>query len=99
MYYKVITKDQLIPGKIQFNYDMMQFIGGMTSAKSAGLEVKQKVDLNVFMSKDEKNREPNKENCDEKREKPRGALKLPANGKDRFENPEVYITLFSLTGC
>ena len=58
-----------------------------------------KVELSVYFSLSEKNREPTKENCDKVVESPSGSINLPILGKDKFENEEVYLSLFSITGC
>lgn len=58
-----------------------------------------KVELSVYFSLSEKNREPTKENCDKVVESPSGSINLPILGKDKFENEEVYLSLYSITGC
>ena len=60
---------------------------------------RKKVELTVCFSVHDKNREPSKENCDKVIESPLGAIAMPMIGKDRFENDEVYVSLYSLTGC
>ena len=60
---------------------------------------REKVDLSAYFSVSEKNREPTKENNDKAIESPSGHIMMPILGKDRFENEEVYVSLFSLTGC
>ena len=32
-------------------------------------------------------------------ESPSGTITMPIIGKDRFDNEEVYISLYSMTGC
>ena len=58
-----------------------------------------KVELSVYFSTNDKNKEPQKENCDKSIESPSGTINLPIIGKDRFENEEVYVSLYSITGC
>ena len=58
-----------------------------------------KVELAAYFSINDKNREPTKESCDKVLKNPSGTIMLPLLGKDRFENEEVYLSLFSLTGC
>ena len=53
----------------------------------------------MYFSVSDKNREPTKENNDKAVESPLGAIAMPMIGKDRFENEEVYVSLYSLTGC
>ena len=53
----------------------------------------------MYFSCSDKNREPTKENCDKAVESPSGSIAMPMIGKDRFENEEVYVALYSLTGC
>ena len=62
-------------------------------------KLRSKVELSVFFSTNDKNKEPIKENCDKIIESPSGTITLPIIGKDRFENEEVYLSLFSITGC
>ena len=62
-------------------------------------KLRTKVELTVFFSTNDKNKEPIKENCDKTIEGPSGTIMLPMIGKDRFENEEVYVSLFSITGC
>lgn len=47
----------------------------------------------------DKNKEPTKEKNDKQVDSPLGGITLPMVGKDRFENDEVYVALYSLTGC
>jgi len=47
----------------------------------------------------EKNKEPVKEHNDKALDSPNGTITLPILGKDRFENDEVYVALYSITGC
>ena len=58
-----------------------------------------KVELNVYFSINEKNKEPTKEFHDKHVENPNGSITMPILGKDRFENDEVYVSLHSLIGC
>ena len=68
--------------------------------KRPGPEVQRtKVELNVYFSINEKNKEPTKELHDKHVENPNGSITLPILGKDRFENDEVYVSLHSLIGC
>lgn len=60
---------------------------------------REKVELSAYFSSNDKNREPTKENCDKVMDSPSGTLILPMVGKDRFDNEEVYVSLFSITGC
>ena len=53
----------------------------------------------MYFSVSDKNREPSKENNDKAVESPNGSIAMPMIGKDRFENEEVYVSLYSLTGC
>ena len=62
-------------------------------------KLRTKVELSVYFSTNDKNKEPLKESCDKSIESPSGTINLPIIGKDRFENEEVYVSLFSLTGC
>jgi len=58
-----------------------------------------KVELSVYFSINEKNKEPTKESCDKAVDSPNGAITMPLLGKDRFENEEVWLSLYSITGC
>lgn len=58
-----------------------------------------KVDLSVYFSVNEKNKEPRKENCDKSVVNPNGSITMPLLGKDRFENEEVFFSVYSITGC
>lgn len=60
---------------------------------------KTKVELSAYFSVNDKNKEPTKENFDKVVDSPSGTITMPIMGKDRFENDEVYISLYSLTGC
>ena len=60
---------------------------------------KQKVELQAYFSVSEKNREPTKENCDKAVDSPCGTIAMPMVGKDRFENDDVFVSLYSMTGC
>ena len=53
----------------------------------------------VYFSLSEKNREPTAENCDKVVDSPSGSITLPMIGKDRFENDDVYLSLYSIGGC
>ena len=95
MYFKVVTKDQLAPGKIQFSYAPGTYVRKMRKPDDKAT----RVELSVYFSTDEKNKEPNKENNEKSIESPYGTFLLPIQGKDRFDNPEVYVSFFSITGC
>lgn len=114
MFFKVVTKDMLAPGKINFSYADGQHVRSgrvefVRSSTNKGVEspaspskpklTRKKVELSVYFSVSEKNREPTKENCDKSVDSPVGAITMPMVGKDRFENEEVYVSLYSLTGC
>ena len=114
MFFKVITKDMLAPGKINFTYGEGQYVrsGNAAFLRSGPLREAEsptspqrpkmnrtKVELSVYFSVSDKNREPTKENCDKAVESPSGSIAMPMIGKDRFENEEVYVSLYSLTGC
>ena len=62
-------------------------------------KLRTKVELSVYFSTNDKNKEPLKESCDKSIESPSGTINLPIIGKDRFENEEVYVSLYSITGC
>lgn len=57
------------------------------------------VALTAYFSVDERNKEPGQEKNDKVLESPNGTFVLPLQGKDKFENDEVYVALFSVTGC
>ena len=99
MFFKVITKDMLAPGKVNFAYGEGTYVRNPRRSGIFAATNKTKVELTVFFSTDEKNKEPTKENNEKTIESPLGTILLPIVGKDRFDNPEVYITLYSLTGC
>ena len=114
MFFKVITKDMLAPGKINFSYADGQTVRSghvqfLRSSTNKGAEsptspskpklTRKKVELTVYFSVSDKNREPTKEHFDKCIENPLGAIAMPMIGKDRFENEEVYVSLYSLTGC
>lgn len=60
---------------------------------------RRKVELSAYFSVSEKNKEPTIENFDKAIDSPSGYIAMPAVGRDRFENEEVYISLYSITGC
>ena len=119
MFFKVITKDMLAPGKINFSYGEGQYVRSnkavyarQSTLKSGGGDeptspaspsrprvARQPVELNVYFSVSDKNREPTRENCDKAVENPKGSIAMPLIGKDRFENEEVYVSLHSIIGC
>ena len=113
MFFKVVSKDMLAPGKINFTYLDGQYVrkkrvinygGGSPSHKTSkpkgsSSQLRTKVELSAYFSTNDKNREPTKENCDKEIESPSGTIMLPMVGKDRFENEEVYVSLYSITGC
>lgn len=111
MFFKVVTKDQLAPGKLSFSYCNGEYVkarrvatnySGSGDSPTSPNKKKLKttlVELLAYFSTNEKNREPTKENCDKVLENPSGTIMLPLVGKDRFENDEVYVSLFSITGC
>ena len=110
MYYKVVTKDILAPGKINFAYAEGQYVraGRANAAKSLSTGnsrvkftrvVRTKVELSAYFSCKDTNREPTKENYDKMIENPTGSITMPMIGKERFDNEHVYISLFSITGC
>ena len=114
MFFKVITKDMLSPGKIYFSYGEGQYVrsgkssyvrqstlggGESPTTPSRPRVVRQAVELSVYFSVSDKNREPTAENCDKAADSPNGAIAMPMVGKDRFENDEVYLSLLSITGC
>ena len=47
----------------------------------------------------DKNKEPTKENCDKSIENPLGTIAMPMMGKDRFENDEVYVSIYCMMPC
>jgi hypothetical protein len=98
MYFKVVTKDMLSPGKINFAYAEGTYVRNIRQHTFTNT-TKTKVELTVYFSTDEKNKEPSKENNVKFVESPLGTFLLPIVGKDRFENNECYISLYSLTGC
>ena len=69
------------------------------TAQSKPRRTKTKVELSAYFSVNDKNKEPTKENCDKAVESPSGTITMPIIGKDRFDNEEVYISLYSMTGC
>lgn len=115
MFFKVVTKDQLAPGKIHFGFADGQYcrtrknshvrdtpIEPQTPAsptKPARKVPRVKVELSAYFSVNDKNREPTKELNDKAIENPSGLITMPILGKDRFENEEVYVSLYSITGC
>ena len=115
MSYKIPTRDMQAPGQIHFAYAEGQFVRSRRatmrrlatqeappSPTSPGKKQKvsrQKVELVVYFSLSEKNREPTAENCDKAVDSPSGCITMPMVGKDRFENDDVYLSLFSISGC
>jgi len=112
MYFKVVTKGMMAPGKINFAFGEGQFVrtrrittprsnepGSPASPSKPKIVFRSKVELSAYFSVNDKNREPTKENCDKVIDSPSGSILMPIHGKDRFENEEVYMSLFSLTGC
>ena len=125
MYFKIITKEMLAPGKINFTYGDGQYVKARRTSiirsntlNNASLEPESPtksptksptrlsqpirrtpVELNVYFSTTEKNREPQKENCEKAVENPNGTITLPIQGKDKFVNDEVYLSLLSINGC
>ena len=109
MYYKVVTKDMLAPGKIHFAYAEGQYVKVRRANNNAAARspspvkkssaVKTKVELSAYFSCRDTNREPTKELCDKTVDNPTGSIAMPMIGKDRFENEHVYLSLFSITGC
>ncbi len=112
MFYKVVTKDMLAPGKIQFSFEPGQYVrarrnsfgdvkganGGESPTPKAKV-ARQKVELQAYFSVSDKNREPTKENHDKAVDSPCGTIAMPIVGKDRFENEDVFVSLYSMTGC
>mmetsp|Transcript_42023 Transcript_42023/g.55372 ORF Transcript_42023/g.55372 Transcript_42023/m.55372 type:complete len:137 (+) Transcript_42023:659-1069(+) len=112
MFFKVITKDMLAPGKINFTFGDNQYVRAPRKTGMSGAPTTEndhtspkvrtnmhKVELSVYFSVSEKNREPTKESCDKAVDSPSGSITMPILGKDRFENEEVYLSLYSITGC
>jgi len=107
MFFKVVTKDMLAPGKINFAFGDGQYVRARRDSNVGANEassptkriVRSKVELSAYFSVSDKNREPTKENCDKAVESPSGPIAMPALGKDRFENEAVYMSLYSITGC
>lgn len=116
MFFKVVTKDMLAPGKINFTFGAGQYVRArrtslprttMTTEPTSPTSptkprqriVKTKVELSAYFSVNDKNKEPTKENYDKVADSPSGTITMPIMGKDRFDNDEVYMSLFSLTGC
>ena len=114
MFFKVVTKEQYAPGKINFSFGEGQYVRARrasymrspTAADSSPTAPKKqqrmprtKVELSAYFSVSDKNREPTKDLCDKQIDSPSGTILLPILGKDRFENDEVYVSLFSITGC
>ena len=112
MFYKVVTKDMLAPGKIQFSFEPGQYVRarrnsfgdvmgskGDESPTPKAKVARQKVELQAYFSVSDKNREPTKENHDKAVDSPCGTIAMPIVGKDRFENEDVFISLYSMTGC
>ena len=58
-----------------------------------------KVELSVYFSINEKNKEPSKEWNDKAVDSPNGSITMPFLGKDKFENEEVWLSVYSITGC
>ena len=112
MFFKVVTKDMLAPGKINFAYGDGQYVRARrpsylrsptvespTAPQQKARMNRTKVELSAYFSVSEKNREPTKEQCDKSIDSPSGTITMPILGKDKFENEEVYVSLFSITGC
>ena len=108
MFFKVVTKDMLAPGKINFAFGEGQYVRARRNSNLATSDEipspkrrvpRQKVELSVYFSCNDKNREPTKENCDKAVESPSGSITMPNEGKERFSNDEVYLSLYSITGC
>ncbi len=112
MFFKVVTKDMLAPGKIHFGYADGQYARARRNSYARDTPVESpvsptkprrapriKVELSAYFSMNDKNREPTKENNDKAIENPSGAITMPILGKDRFDNEEVYVSLYSITGC
>ena len=114
MFFKIITKDMLTPGKVHFGFADGQYVrarrhSGKRSNITSSAETptsptrvrftRTKVELSAYFSVHEKNREPTQGNCDKEIDSPSGAIAMPFVGKDRFENDDVYLSIFSITGC
>ena len=115
MNFKVVTKDMLAPGKINFTFGEGQYVrapkqqGGLQRFTTFGGEGNsqvmrrhqnmRKVELSVYFSANEKIKEPTKDHCDKFVDSPSGSITMPIQGKDRFDNEEVYLSLYSITGC
>ena len=74
MYFKVVTKDMLAPGKVHFSYAEGTYVRNARRNVLNSNPNKTKVELTVYFSVDEKNKEPSKEVNDKFIESPLGTI-------------------------